>query len=36
MKDENEFVNNVMSTCEEGGRWSEGIVGDYKCLGMYN
>ena len=36
MKDGNVFVNNVISTCEEGGKWSETIVGDYKCLGMFN
>ena len=33
IKEDNLFVDDVVSSCEEGGRWSVEVAEDYRCLG---
>ena len=33
LKEDNLFVDEVVSSCEEGGKWSVEVNEDYRCLG---
>ena len=33
LKEDNLFVDEVVSSCEEGGKWSVDVNEDYRCLG---